>query len=86
MLAAIEAGAEELETSDEVFEIYTETDQFKEVKEALTEAGFEFDTAEITLIPTTYSSLDEATQEKMERLVERLEDIDDVQEVYHNAE
>lgn len=86
MMAALEAGAEEMETSDEVFEIYTEVDQFTDVRDALAEEGFEFDTAEVTLLPTTMSELAEDAQAKMENLIESLEDIDDVQEVYHNAE
>lgn len=86
MLAAIEAGADEMETSDDVFEIYTEPESFKEVRDALIAEGFEFDTAELTLIPTTYTGLDEDNQAKMERLIESLEDLDDVQDVHHNAE
>lgn len=86
MLAAIEAGADEMETSDEVFEIYTEPESFKEVRDALMAEGFEFDTAELTLVPTTYTGLDEDNQVKMERLIESLEDLDDVQDVHHNAE
>ncbi|NMA91417.1 MAG: YebC/PmpR family DNA-binding transcriptional regulator [Amphibacillus sp.] len=86
MLAAIEAGAEEMETTDEVYEIYTEPENFKEVRDALANEGFEFDTAELTLIPTTYTQLSEDDQAKMERLIERLEDLDDVQDVHHNAE
>ncbi|GAA4064468.1 YebC/PmpR family DNA-binding transcriptional regulator [Amphibacillus indicireducens] len=86
MLAAIEAGADEMETSDEVFEIYTETESFKDVRDALVAEGFELDTAEVTFVPTTYTGLDEDNQAKMERLIERLEDLDDVQDVHHNAE
>ncbi|WP_067837342.1 YebC/PmpR family DNA-binding transcriptional regulator [Amphibacillus sediminis] len=86
LLAVIEAGGEEMETSEDVFEIYTEPDQFNEVRAALENEGFTFETAEVTLIPTTYTSLAEQDQEKMERLIERLEDLEDVQEVYHNAE
>ncbi|HHU19980.1 MAG TPA: YebC/PmpR family DNA-binding transcriptional regulator [Bacilli bacterium] len=86
MLAAIEAGADEMETSDEVFEIYTETESFKDVRDALVAEGFELDTAEVTFVPTTYTELDEDNQAKMERLIERLEDLDDVQDVHHNAE
>lgn len=86
MLAAIEAGAEEMETTDEVYEIYTDPENFKEVRDALANEGFEFDTAELTLIPTTYTQLSEDDQAKMERLIERLEDLDDVQDVHHNAE
>lgn len=86
LLAVIEAGGEEMETSEDVFEIYTEPDQFNEVRAALENEGFTFETAEVTLIPTTYTSLAEQDQEKMEKLIERLEDLEDVQEVYHNAE
>jgi len=86
MLAAIEAGAEEMETSDDVYEIYTESDQFTEVRDALVAEGFEFGDAEVTFIPTTYSSLDEEDQDKMERLIEQLEDLEDVQDVHHNVE
>ncbi|MBU5593581.1 YebC/PmpR family DNA-binding transcriptional regulator [Amphibacillus sp. MSJ-3] len=85
MLAAIEAGAEEMETTDELYEIYTEPEAYNEVKAALAEEGFEFETAEVTLIPTTYTDLAEKDQEKMEKLIDRLEELEDVQEVYHNA-
>lgn len=86
MLAAIEAGADEMETSDEAFEIYTETGSFKDVRDALIAEGFELDTAEVTFVPTIYTGLDEDNQAKMERLIESLEDLDDVQDVHHNAE
>lgn len=86
MLAAIEAGAEEMETQDDVFEIYTESEQFTEVRDALAAEGFEFEEAEVTFIPTTYASLEETDQDKMERLVDQLEDLEDVQDVHHNAE
>jgi len=86
LLAAIEAGAEEMETSDEVFEIYTDPEQFMDVKKNLEEKGFTFARAEITMVPQNTIALDEAQKEKMERLLDRLEDDDDVQEVYHNAE
>lgn len=85
MLAAIEAGAEEMETTDELYEIYTEPEAYNEVKAALAKEGFEFETAEVTLIPTTYTDLAEKDQEKMEKLIDRLEELEDVQEVYHNA-
>lgn len=86
MLAAIEAGADEMETSDEVYEIYTEPDQFAGVRDALLAEGFEFEEAEVTLIPTTSSILEEADEAKMEKLIDALENLEDIQDVHHNAE
>lgn len=84
LLQAIEAGAEDMETNDEAFEIYTEPEKFMTVKEKLEETGFEFMTAEITMVPQTDASLTEEQEEKLENLIDMLEDDDDVQEVYHN--
>ncbi|TWM20641.1 putative transcriptional regulatory protein [Bacillus paralicheniformis] len=85
MLEVIDAGAEELETSEELFEIYTEPEQFEEVKKNLEERGCQMATAEITMVPQTYAEVDEALQEKVEKLIDVLEDDDDVQEVYTNV-
>jgi YebC/PmpR family DNA-binding regulatory protein len=84
LLQAIEAGAEEMETSEEAFEIYTDPENFMEVKENLEKAGFTFATAEITMVPQTYTVLDDEQSAKMEKLLDMLEDNDDVQEIYHN--
>jgi YebC/PmpR family DNA-binding regulatory protein len=84
LLQAIEAGAEDMETSEEAFEIYAEPENFMKVKETLEEAGYEFMTAEITMVPQTEASLTEEQEEKLEKLIDMLEDDDDVQEVYHN--
>lgn len=84
LLQAIEAGAEDMETSEEAFEIYTEPENFMAVKENLEEAGFTFMTAEMTMVPQTDASLTEEQEEKLENLIDMLEDDDDVQEVYHN--
>lgn len=85
MLEVIDAGAEELETSEELFEIYTEPEQFEEVKKSLEERGYKLATSEITMVPQTYAEVDEALQEKVEKLIDVLEDDDDVQEVYTNV-
>ncbi|WMW46165.1 YebC/PmpR family DNA-binding transcriptional regulator [Bacillus paralicheniformis] len=85
MLEVIDAGAEELETSEELFEIYTEPEQFEEVKKDLEERGYETATAEMTMVPQTYAEVDETLQEKVEKLIDALEDDDDVQEVYTNV-
>ncbi|MCY7771598.1 YebC/PmpR family DNA-binding transcriptional regulator [Bacillus haynesii] len=85
MLEVIDAGAEELETREELFEIYTEPEQFEEVKKSLEERGYQTATAEITMVPQTYAEVDEGLQEKIENLIDVLEDDDDVQEVYTNV-
>ncbi|TWK93359.1 putative transcriptional regulatory protein [Bacillus paralicheniformis] len=85
MLEVIDAGAEELETSEELFEIYTEPEQFEEVKKNLEERGYETATAKMTMVPQTYAEVDETLQEKVEKLIDALEDDDDVQEVYTNV-
>jgi len=86
LLQAIEAGAEEMETTDESFEIYTTPESFEGVKNNLEESGFTFVQAEITMIPQTYTSLEGDDLTKMLKLIDALEDDDDVQEVYHNLD
>lgn len=84
-MAAIEAGAEDITESDEGFEIITAPEDFSAVREALEAAGFTPDEAEITMIPQTYTTLtSEEDIKKMNRLLELLEDDDDVKNVYHN--
>ena len=86
MMLAIESGAEDFEASEEVYEIITEPADFSDVREKLEEAGLSFLEAEVQMIPTTTVALDEDGAQKMERLIERLEDLDDVSNVYHNGE
>ena len=86
MMLAIDAGAEDFQSYDEVYEITTEPSNFAEVREKLEEAGLEFLEAEVQMVPTTTVELDEKGVEKMERLIERLEDLDDVSNIYHNWE
>lgn len=87
MEIALEAGADDLETDeDQSVTIYTDTTCFGPVLDALREKGLEPDSAEITMVPTTTVACDEETAEKLIRLIDALEDLDDVQNVYHNAE
>ena len=86
MMLAIDAGAEDFETLEEVYEITTDPANFTEVREKLEENGIEFLEAEIQMVPTTTVSIDEAGKEKLERLIERLEELDDVANIYHNCE
>ena len=86
MMLAIDSGAEDFESSDEIYEITTAPSDFTTVREKLEEAGLTFLEASIQMIPTTTVSLDEKGVEKMERLIEKLEELDDVSEIYHNWE
>ena len=86
MMLALDAGAEDFEASEEVYEITTDPSDFSVVREKLEEAGLSFLEAEVQMVPTTTVALDEAGQEKMERLIDRLDELDDVMNVYHNWE
>ena len=86
MMLALEAGAEDFASEDEIYEITTDPADFTAVREKLEEAGLEFLEAEVQMIPTTTVKLDEKGIEKMERLIERLEELDDVSNIYHNWE
>lgn len=72
---------------EESFEIYTDVDNFIIVKDELEKLGYnDFLLSEVTFIPNNYISLDDEAKEKVSNLIELLEDLDDVQNVYHNAE
>lgn len=82
----IEAGAEDYEYSEEAIEITTEPPEFPAVRDALEKQGYSFASAEVEYVPTTEVALDAASAEAMEKLIEMLEDNDDVQDVWHNWE
>ncbi|MEN8259350.1 MAG: YebC/PmpR family DNA-binding transcriptional regulator [Pseudomonadota bacterium] len=87
MEAALEAGAEDvIENDDDSFDVLTAPEDFDVIREAMAAAGFEPENAEVTMRATTTSALDGEEAEKMVRLLERLEDLDDVQNVYSNAD
>lgn len=87
MEAALEAGAEDVQTYDDgAADVMTSPENYLSVKEALVSAGFEPDNAEVTMQAATQAELDAETAEKLLRLIERLEDLDDVQNVYSNAD
>ena len=86
MMLALEAGAEDFSSEEEIYEITTDPSDFTTVREKLEEAGLEFLEAEVQMVPTTTVKLDEKGIEKMERLIENLEDLDDVSNIYHNWE
>ena len=86
MMLALDAGAEDFDSEGEIYEITTEPGDFSAVREKLEEAGLTFLEAEVQMVPTTTVELDEKGQEKMERLIDRLDELDDVMNVYHNWE
>ena len=84
--AVIEAGGEDLLTSPEVFEIYTAPEDFTAVRDTLTEADFTLAQAELTMVPSTTTEVTPEQKEQLQRLVDKLEDDDDVSEVYTSLE
>ena len=85
-MAALDAGADDFIAMDDAFEVYTAPADFSTVREALEGLGYNFLTAEIRMIPqNTVSVTDPETVEKFERFLDRLDENDDVQDVYHNA-
>ena len=83
---AAEAGADDIQTSDEVVEIYTTVDSFRPVRDALAAKGYTLASAEVSMIPSTQSSLNKEETEKVLEIIDALEEMDDVQDVYHNLE
>ncbi|WP_163933233.1 YebC/PmpR family DNA-binding transcriptional regulator [Paraferrimonas sp. SM1919] len=87
MDAALEAGAEDVVNHDDgAIDIYTSPAEFGTVKDVLDGAGFTSVNAEVTMIASTSAELDESSAPKLLRLIDALEELDDVQEVYHNGD
>lgn len=86
MMLALDVGAEDFAPDEEIYEITTDPADFSMVREKLEEAGLTFLEAAVQMVPTTTVALDEKGVEKMERLLERLDELDDVSNVYHNWE
>lgn len=86
MMKALDAGAEDFDAQEEVFEITTSIDEFAKVRDVLQKDGFEFISADINMIPDNLTAVDMETAEKVQKLIDKLEDDDDVQDVYHNAD
>ncbi|NLY18314.1 MAG: YebC/PmpR family DNA-binding transcriptional regulator [Clostridiaceae bacterium] len=87
MMSALEAGALDVIVEDEYYEIVTEPADFSNVLERLEDDGYKFETAEVAMIPQSTTVLtDETMIANMEKLIERLEDHDDIQNIYHNWE
>jgi len=85
MMAALEAGALDVDASDDIFEITTSVNDFGTVRESMEKNGFEFTVAELELIPENTVDIDGEKAEQIQNMLDQLEDSDDVQNVYHNA-
>ena len=84
--AALEAGADDVDAQDDgALEVTTTPDAFQAVKASLAAVGLRPDEAEVTMVPDTFCELDADTSATVMKLVETLEDLDDVQNVYSNA-
>ena len=87
MLDALDAGAEDIEPGEGIFAVYTSPDSFGDVRIALEEKGYNFLSAQIEMLPQNYVKLEsEEDKKKMEKLLFMFEDLDDVQNVWHNWE
>ena len=86
MMYALDAGAEDINSDDEeVFEVYTDTASLGDVRKGLEDAGVKILSAEASMIPDNYVDPTEEQQANIIKLIDKLEELDDVQNVYHNA-
>lgn len=83
---AIEAGADDVVTQEDAFEIYTDVPAFSEVRKFLEEKGLSFLQAEITMIPQSKITLPDDKLETFKKMLDKLDENDDVQQIYHNVE
>jgi YebC/PmpR family DNA-binding regulatory protein len=83
---ALEAGADDLSQDGDYWEIITSPKDFEAVNEAFKKAGIKPESAEVTMVPTTYQKLEGSQANAMMRLLETLEELDDTQNVYSNFE
>ncbi len=86
MEVALDAGAEDIKDEDDTFEIVMDPGDFDRVKEAIDAANIKFESAEITMIPQTLTELKGAEAEQMIKFMDVLDDLDDVQKFYSNAD
>jgi YebC/PmpR family DNA-binding regulatory protein len=85
-LLAIDAGAEDFTTEEESLSVYTKPEDLENVRKALEEAGLGIDSADVERVPSTTVQLEEKEALQTLRMLERLEDVDDVQRVFSNAD
>ena len=86
LMVALEAGAEDASEEDEGIEIITDPSDLMKVKKALDEAGMTVTSAEVQYVPSSYVPIENENAEKLEKLLSAIDDLDDVTNVYTNAE
>ena len=87
MSDALEYGASDFEADEDVFTIYTEPEDFSAVRDDLEKAGYTFVSAELEMVPSTYTKIDdEDAKTKMQKMLDMFEDNEDIQNVWHNWE
>ena len=86
MEVALEAGADDIVNEDGVITVTTAPDAFADVLDALNEKGYESLSAEVAMVPDAYTAVDAETAAKVQKMIDKLEENDDVQNVYHTAE
>src|SRR5699024_8451599 len=85
MLEAIDAGAEDVQMEEDLFVVTTSMDDFAKVRDNLLENGYEFHTADLFYLPQNEIAVeDPEAQKKLQKMIDMLEDNDDVQSVFHN--
>ncbi|KJR99344.1 MAG: transcriptional regulator [Peptococcaceae bacterium BRH_c4a] len=86
LLAALDAGAEDVKSEEDIFEIITDPDSFEAVREELSGKGIKLSEADVSMIPKTTVKIEGVQEDQMMKLLDALEDLDDVDEVYSNFE
>ncbi|MGN1130374.1 MAG: YebC/PmpR family DNA-binding transcriptional regulator [Ruminococcus sp.] len=84
---ALEAGAADFEADDDIFTIYTEPADFSAVRDEIASKGYNFASAEVEMVPNTYTTLDtQEAKDNMQKMLDMFDDNDDIQNVWHNWE
>jgi len=85
-MEALDAGAEDFVVEEGSYEVYTDPTSFSTARENLEKVGYNLASAEVSMIPSNYITLDEEGTKKVLRMLDWFDENDDVQNVYHNAD
>ncbi|WP_341740568.1 YebC/PmpR family DNA-binding transcriptional regulator [Trueperella pyogenes] len=86
LMAVLDAGAEEISNYGEIFEILSEPNDVVEVRKALQSAGMDYNSAEVQFVPSMKVAVDLETARKVMKLIDAIDDVDDIQAVYSNVD
>ena len=86
LMIALDSGAEDMETSEEFYEITTKPEDFSKVREGLENNNINILEADVSMVPLSTVSVDDESKKWMELIIEKLEELDDVSDIYHNWE